>query len=75
MLFRQFLFAKKPALAPGPVLADVSLFQCISVMRLLDSGSEERLLLVSPDSSVSLVVSYAEIAFYLEEAYQLLHSA
>lgn len=48
----------------------------IGILRQVDLSSEERLLLQPDDGSASLVLSFAELAFVLEEAYQtLLHNS
>lgn len=72
LLFHQYLFGKKDV----PGVPDMDLSVAIGILRQVDLSSEERLLLQPEDGSASLVLSFAELAFVLEEAYQtLLHNS
>lgn len=66
LLLRHHLFGSKNA----PQGVEMDLLHVVAALRLIDSGSEERILLVSADASTSLVVSFSELGFYLEEAFQ-----
>ena len=70
LLFKHHLFGPKNA----PQGIEMDLLHVVAALRLIDSGSEERILLVSADSSTSLVVSFSELGFYLEEAFQTMLS-
>ena len=72
LLFHKYLFGKKDV----PVIPDMDLTHAIGILRQVDLNLEERLLLQPDDGSASLVLSFAELAFVLEEAYQtLLHNS
>ena len=55
-----------------PGVLDFDMLHVMGVMRQVDLGSEERILLSMDGSGPSIVVSFAEIAFHIEESYESL---
>jgi len=69
-LFRDFVFHQ----ADGAGRPAMDLGHVISSLNKLDAADEEKIVLTSRDGKNVLVVSYADVAFCLEKAYQELCS-
>lgn len=68
LLFHNYLFGPKNI----PGIPDMDLLHVMGIMRQVDLCSDERILLTRDDSAASLVVSFAEIAYHIEETYEAL---
>lgn len=65
MGFYDFVFG--PSKIPG--VPPMDLMMAVGVLKELDAGSDEQILLTSSEGAACLVSSFEELAFALEEAY------
>lgn len=68
LLFHSYLFDKQNI----PGVAEMDILRAMGILRQLDVGSEETMLLAKDSASASLVLSFSELAYHLEETFEAL---